>query len=209
MGHVVSNQPWGVLDIDTNEGRVFFQQDWFYTCQMLAGTSAWTYPQKHHFHTTLDKQIWGRWSMRVRLHVIGNSPFAKSFMARGVPINFDVRWALKPGHWSGNAFKVPAGSSVNVYRSNVIFGARVINLYSIALTPYTAGNAALKSNPGFLTVPHEFGHAIGAPDEYNADSANLGDTSSIMNIGKSLRDRHLNLIITTLNGMIPGTTFKF
>jgi hypothetical protein len=209
MSHVVKREPWGTLDIDTHDGRIFFQQTWLYSWTTQgAGIAAWTLAEKRHFHNTADKQIWSAWSMRITLRVAGTSAFARKFGAKGVPINFDVKWVLKGGNWTVNAIKVAPTAPINTHRSFVIFASRSMTLYSIALTPYAAGNDAGKSNAGFLTAPHEFGHQIGAPDEYNAGHAHLGDEHSIMNVGKNVRDRHLGLIIRTLNTMIPQTTFS-
>jgi hypothetical protein len=75
------------------------------------------------------------------------------------------------------------------------------------LIPSAAGNAAGGSRANFLSGPHEFGHSIQSPDEYNAGSPNLSDTSSIMNVGRQVRPRHLQQILTTLNTMMPNVVF--
>ena len=61
---------------------------------------------------------------------------------------------------------------------------------------------------GFRTMTHEFGHTIKSPDEYIATSPFLADTASIMNIGQQIRKRHLELIITQLNTMLPNCQFS-
>jgi hypothetical protein len=38
-------------------------------------------------------------------------------------------------------------------------------------------------------------------------SPNLADSSSIMNIGRDLRRRHLTAVIAELNKMVPDLTF--
>ncbi|HET6575491.1 MAG TPA: hypothetical protein VFG68_17950 [Fimbriiglobus sp.] len=232
MSHLVSKQPWGTLDLDTNAGSIFFQEDWFYNWSVDVGASAWTLAQKRHFHNTLDKQIWGKWSNRFRLRVSGSTPFCRRFAATGVPINFDIHWVLRPGHWTVNVRKLPAGSTPTTFISNVLFATRVINLDSADLTPYSAGNAAGANNPRFAAGPHEFGHTFDNRDEYNApaaprpprslgdlgryaadvgayvhDLALLLDSASILNIGTQVRSRHLQLIVQALNALTPGCTW--
>jgi len=146
--------------------------------------------------------------MRIRFQVSGKSKFARLFAKTGVPVNFDVRWVLHPSHWTVNAVKVANDSKVADYRSRVWFASRTMILFSLAVRPYTAGNAAGVAVPGFETFPHEFGHSINAPDEYSKGSPNLKDAGSIMNIGHSIRGRHPALIVRTLNDMISDTTFR-
>ncbi len=206
MGHIVSNMPWGTIDLDTGENRVFFQQKWFYHWLTEPGASAWTYPERRHFHNTLDRQIWARWSNRIVFRVQGTTRLARRLARTGVPINFDVRWELVNGHWDVYARKLPAGGS---YRSNVHFGRREINLDSEDLEPHGAcRDDGTTCADDFLTVPHEFGHTIDNRDEYNRASPHYADTGSIMNIGGQLRSRHLNLIIAQLNTMVRGGTFS-
>jgi hypothetical protein len=91
---------------------------------------------------------------------------------------------------------------------------KVIELNTADLAPRGAGNAAGALKTDFRTPPHEFGHAIlshGAtanPDEYVSTSGNVADTSSIMNIGRDLRKRHLASVIVELNKLVPGLTFS-
>ena len=206
MAHLVSKLPWGDIDIDTKVGRIFFQQKWKYVWTKVGAASAWTLAEKRNFHNTLDRQIWSVWSMKIKIKVTGGA-LGRRFPA-GIPINFDVKWVLAAGHWTVNARKLVSGGS---YRSNVIFASRIINLDSEDLIPHGVANFTGVSRTGFRTVPHEFGHALGGgnPDEYKAGSAHLADTSSIMNIGKQLRGRHLDQIVAELNNLVPGSTFQY
>jgi hypothetical protein len=209
MTHIVSRQPWATVDIDTAAGRVFFQQTWQYTWILFSPTvPAWTQRERQDFHSALDRQIWGTWSNRVRLAVAGTSDFAKRFAGIGVPINFDVRWVTAAGNWNVSVRKMPAGSSPTTFISNVNFSARRIELDTADLSSYNAANAAGASTGKFFAGPHEFGHALRAGDEYGAGSANLADTNSIMNVGRQVRSRHLQQVVTLLNTMIPNTTFS-
>ena len=206
MAHLVSKLPWGDIDLDTTAGRIFFQQKWKYTWTKVGAASEWTTAQKRNFHNTLDKQVWSVWSMKIKIKAVGGT-LARRFPA-GLPINFDVKWVLAAGHWTVNARKLVPGGN---YRSNVLFASRIINLDSEDLTPHSVGNDAGASSDGFRTVPHEFGHTLGNAndDEYTAGAADLADTDSILNIGKQLRGRHLNDIITELNKLVPDSNFRY
>ena len=206
MGHLVAREPWGTVDLNTTEGRVWVQQDWFYTWTVNPGAAAWTTTQKQEFHNTLDRQVWAGWSDRIRVRVAGPGEFARRFAGAGLRLTFDVHWVLAAGHWSVRVRKLPAGSNPTTFISNVSFTTRQIELDSADLAAYAASNAAGASRT-FRAGPHEFGHTFKNPDEYNAGSPNLVDTSSIMNIGTQVRPRHLTLLLTTLGRLMPGLTF--
>jgi hypothetical protein len=207
MAHLVKKLDWGDIDLDTKEGRIFFQQKWKYNWTKVGAASDWTLAEKRKFHNTLDKQIWSVWSMKIKIRVTGGD-LARRFRT-GIPINFDVKWVVAGGHWTVNARKLVPGGS---YRSNVVYGTRTINLDSEDLVPHKVLNDAGVELEGFRTVPHEFGHALDTdenPDEYKAGSAKLADTGSIMNIGKELRGRHISGILAELDKLAPGTTFRY
>jgi hypothetical protein len=215
MGHVVSNEGWATIDVDTANGRVFIQEDWYYHWRLWTGvTTPWTLAEKRALHSQIDRQIWGTWSNRIRLGVTGHSAFAQRFRA-GVGVNFDMRWDIKlPAHWQVTVWKVPAGSTpTNPHRSFVNHATRRIELNTADIAPRGAGNAGGSTTTGFRTAPHEYGHTIGPTgshlrDEYGAGHPHLRDNSSIMNIGRDLRRRHLTEVINALNRMMPGTTFN-
>jgi hypothetical protein len=135
------------------------------------------------------------------------STLATRFGRVGLPINFDVRWELAKGNYTVKVHKYPR--SVPRYRSNVDYWNMVIELDFRDLEGYTAGNDAGQARNGFETPPHEFGHAIGAKDEYVGTSPHIGDTESEMNIGHQVRGRHLQMIQCTLNAMLPGCQFVY
>jgi hypothetical protein len=208
VSHIVSRQQWADIDLDTQQGLVFVEEDWQFTWRNLPNTQAWTLAEKRHFVHRLQQQVWARWSDHIRLRVAGTTDFCRKFQSQGVRVNFGALWVLAGGKWSVNVYKVPAGSAPGAYRENVTFGTNSINLYTSAMRSYTAGNAAGASGPGFLANPHEFGHTMNNPDEYIAGSPNLGDTASTMNIGNQIRARHLGLLMQVLNRLLPGVTFS-
>jgi hypothetical protein len=212
MGHVTSTNPWGDIDIDTTTGSVFFQQKWRYNWNLYPGVSAvWTQSEKESFHRRVDLSIWRVWSNKYNLKVAGTHDFAKKFYSRGVSINFDVKWTVRGTyHWTVTAYKVPPGSTpTSPHRSNVNFARRTMELNTADVRPRGAGNAAGASNSKFETPAHEFAHTFDNRDEYNAGSPHLADSSSLVNIGHEIRNRHVRLIIGALNKMIPGVAFRF
>jgi len=210
MGHITRTPVWGSIDLDTTEGRVYFKQKWLYHWSLWPGvTDVWTYKEKLRFHTRVDISIWRVWSNKLKLTVAGAAPFAAKFAATGVPINFDVEWILSgTPHYTVTVFKMPAGSTATTHRSNVNFGARTIELDTADVGTHAVANAAGATNPNFETPPHEFSHTLNNPDEYNAGSPHIADSSSLVNIGNQVRARHIRLILAELNTMIPGVTFS-
>ncbi len=210
MGHVTHNFAWGELDIDTTSGQIFFQQNWLYSWRLWAGvTTAWTLAEKRSFHRAVDRSIWRRWSNLIHFKVTGTFDFAKRFQNRKLPINLDVRWVLSaPKHWEVIAFKMPPGSSRTTHVSNVSFATRVVELDTADIPTGTAANAAGATTSMFHSPPHEFGHMIGADDEYGTGATHLADSHSIMNIGTQWRTRHVASILQELNTMIAGTVFR-
>lgn len=216
MGHLVSNEGWATIDLNTDTGQVFIQEDWRYNWNLWPGvTAAWTHTQKAATHRRIDRQVWGLWSNRIRLGVSGNSDIARRLMAGGARVNFDVRWSLRPtAHWTVTVWKMPpSAGATSLHRSFVQHQSRRIELNTADLLPRGAGNSAGASTANFLTAPHEYGHTIGPTgnnlgDEYGALSTHLGDTHSMMNIGRDIRRRHMDQVVAALNRMAPGTTFN-
>jgi hypothetical protein len=214
--HHVHNTSWGIVDFDDQTGAVFVQQKWLYHWRLSweGVTAPWTYYEKRDFHATIDKQIWGTWSNRIRLSLTGTSKIARRFASQQVGMNFDVKWALSPPiHWTVTAWKMPRGASpTSPHRSFVNTIRKVIELNTADLAPRGASTDAGVSTPNFRTAPHGHaflsGDATSNPDEYVNTSGNVADTSSIMNIGREVRQRHLTAVITELNKLVPNLTFS-
>jgi hypothetical protein len=213
MSHLVSRQPWGVIDLDTVGGRIVFQQDWFYTWTLFNSTvSAWNLQQKRLFHNTLDRQIWSCWSKHTRLRVTGSTPFARRFAASGVPITFDIRWVLRPGHYGVIVRKMPSGSTPDDFISSVDFGARRIELDCADLTPYRPENEAEENNPVTTSASQKdaatTASTVASVVRLGRAVALLVDTNRIENVGRQVRPRHLHDIIDALNALTPGVTWS-
>jgi len=209
MTHLVSRQPWGDLDVDLQLGRVFVQQKWQYAWTLFSSrVTPWTYAERKQFHNTLDRQVWAEWSNRFRLQVSGAGEFARRFSNSGVPLNFDIKWVTTPGHWHVTVRKMPPNSSRTTFRSHVVPATRRIELDTMDIVVGGAANDAGKLSNQFRSAPHEFGHTMALPDEYNAGSAHLTDSASIMNIGREVRRRHLQLTLDALNALMPNVKFS-
>jgi hypothetical protein len=212
MPHIVRETDWGTIDIVEHESRVFFQQRWGYTWEVNVPMAPWTLAEKRAFHAQVDRQIWASWSNKVKLSVSGTSNFARRFGRTKLPMNLDVRWVTKDEQWKVTAWRVWDN---DFQRGSIDWATRTVTLYANDMSPRQACTSATPAvcTNGFRTVPHEFGHAIGNSaalgrgDEYNAGSAHLADTTSIMNIGTQLRQRHFATILEEMNKMIPNTTF--
>jgi hypothetical protein len=216
MGHLVANEGWGTIDLNTSNGCVFICEDWRYNWNLWPGVKEpWTHTQKQATHRRIDRQGGGLWSNRIHLGVTGRSELARRLNTHGAFVNFDVRWSLQPtAHWSVTVWKMPLGSGpTNLHRSFVRHHSRQVELNTADLIPRSAGNSAGGSTSNFLTAPHEYGHTIGPTghnlgDEYGALSSYLGDTHSMMNIGREIRRRHVEEIVVALNRLAPGTIFN-
>jgi len=215
--HHVRDTAWGILDFDDHAGFVLVQQRWHYNWLLWPGVlSAWTLHEKQRFHATVDREIWDAWSYKIKLSVMGGSPIAQRLHGHDIRMNFDVKWTLSPPwDWTVNAYKMPPGTAPrSLHVSQVIASNKTIELDTSDLQPRGAANQANAATANFRTPPHEFGHSIisgnatANPDEYLNSSPNLGDTSSIMNIGRDLRKRHLTAVIAELDKMIPELTFS-
>lgn len=211
MGHIVSNLPWCVIDIDTTAGRVFLQERWLYHWVHDPKVNAWTEAEKTAFHNRADTQIWAICSNRVRLEARGTSTLARRFRGRGIPINLDIRRVTAAPHWNVTVTKIPPA---DFKVSSVIWVTRQINLDSNDFGAVQRCRGAPKRCFNQVPVAHEFGHAagntatLGRGDEYKAGHSHANDFASIMNIGSRLRDRHFRTIVDEMNKMVPDTTFQ-
>ena len=208
MAHHVSKQRWGTVDFDDKTGRIFVQEDWLYRWQLAAGVRhPWTYDEKVATHRRLDRSIWGDWSNRFNLHIRAESGPPPAFGAR-CPINFDVRWVLHGDDWTVTMLKMPPNATPTTHISFVDWPTFSIELDTADFASYTGANDAGVSRSGIRAIPHEFGHTLFNLDEYKAGSPHLGDSDSLMNIGRQIRGRHMGLIAHTLNELMPNLVFS-
>lgn len=161
------------------------------------------------------------WDNQLKLTPVGYSAFAQKNRGKIFPVCFEIEWVHEAEHWLVKLSPKAARSSVN-------FRAGVINLDledcdNVVKRP--------NSHPGIYQIPvsHEFGHTIGAQDEYYDDRETIArtkgeragwrkinkkrepfikDVHSVMNIGDVARTRHFEFIIFHLNFFMLGTLFQ-
>lgn len=203
MGHVTRDTMRTSIDVDTITGQVFTQQRWQYTWIAAPGQPAWNYKEQKFFHRRADLMVWNIWSNRAKFAVTGSSDFATRFAGRELPVNFDIHWALERPHWNVQVIKVPPGTMSHPTR--VEWTGRQIFLCTedFETTRHSGG-----------IIAHEFGHSmgntgvLGRGDEYRPTSPHHGDTASVINTGRELRNRHFRTVIEELNHMIPDTRWS-
>lgn len=196
------------ISVDESARSIKILQKWNYIWKNQPTVSRWTFVQKRNFHDKVDKLIWGNWSGKYQIKVIGLSPFAIKNKNILFDLNFDIQWVLTNPHWIVNVNKIPKNGFL---RSNVRWNAKEINLDTEDSVFKYKGSYNGKKHYQYPVV-HEFGHAIGNvfsshADEYESSSSFYLDKSSIMNIGNELRTRHIDFILQELNSMIPNTRF--
>jgi len=197
------------MDIYLEEDRktILVRQRWKYNWLKDSGTTAWTYMEKKKYHNTVDNLIWQQWGGQYKIKVTGTSDFAKRNSTIEFTLNFDIQWELSKPHWEVNVTKIPIGK---FKQSNVVWNRNEINLDTedTVLTKKAAGHFQ-------YPVSHEYGHAIGNSayaytgghgDEYKSGSSYFSDKSSIMNVGNTLRERHIDFLLRELNTMFPPST---
>ena len=217
MAYVDAHPGWADISLNMETGHVFVQEDWHYNWIADASLSPWNLAEKRSFHHQVDRQIWSVWSSgRYHVRVRGTNPFARRF-PHGLPTTeFDIRWVTTGGHWQVTARKMASGTTRSwpADYSQVDFAGKRVTLVTADFTAARgAANSAGQSRGNFPVGAHEFGHTnpdssgSANADEYNAGASNLGDTDSLMNIGRQVRTRHLAGLLTELNRMVPGASF--
>jgi len=200
------------LYVNDKTGTILVQLKWKYSWATSKGTKRWTFTEKAAFHQAADKLIWQIWSDKITLNVGGSSELAKKYKSKGLKVNFDIRWVISGAHWDVSVTKIPVGKFKG---SSVNWNKREATLDTEDINPVVRKNAG-KSHTQY-PVAHEFGHAVGNSifasskmhgDEYKQSSSYFSDKSSIMNIGSQIRKRHIDYILSQLNGMIPNTVFS-
>jgi len=205
------------------------RQRWKYNWLESASASKfWTYNAKKSFHDAVDRVIWNQWSGNYyassRLKSIESSSNKNSFLFKNYQrkrytINFDIEWVTTNPHWTANVTHIAPSESYNSrvnHESHEVF---------LASTDFENSIVDKECNLSFNTASHEFGHMIGAGDEYGekymSERAiefyeNIEETTrfdyeddyeSRMNIGGELRDRFITLVDDCLDEMIPEVKF--
>jgi len=210
MAQSSKDTDWALITIDDYAGKITVLERWGYQWTTAPGVDPWTLAEQTAFHQGVAALLRSTFSS-VKVNLTGTALLCKGYPS--LPIVFDIGWALeKWKHWTVFARKMPAGSTPTTYFSHVDPPTRTIYLDSADLPSYRVCNAASQCRT-FNAVPHEFVHTLTGTagtniDEYIAGSTFLADTDSILNIGGTLRPRHMTLILKELNTMVPDCTFS-
>jgi hypothetical protein len=217
------------LDIHINDQAktITIRQRWKYLWRYDAphGIQPWNPGEKEYFHQQAVFLIKSIWESAPRVHLRGDSDFAKSNTGRPFQLRFDIEQVKAGEHWTISANKV---ANSNRFRSGTDWIGRRIILDIQDTAPVLR---YFNRRPVYqFPVVHEFGHAIGNTaipgvsthgDEYNTPftyysfmnnrdmSAQYADYTSIMHDGSDLRARHFDYLLRELNTMIPGSAFYF
>jgi peptidoglycan hydrolase-like protein with peptidoglycan-binding domain len=182
--------------------KIWVRQYWGYVFKTKGTVSKWTSKEKKDFHKETEKIIRKAWGGKFVLDVSGSSDFAKFFAGKPFTVFFDVDPRKKGKHWTANVIKIPKGSSNT---SKVNWSKQEITLDTEDLQPADKGaGGGVKMD----VAAHEFGHAIGQPDEYKDTSSHKHHKKSIMNRGNEVKKRHAKHLVDELNKMIPDTAFS-
>lgn len=161
------------------------------------------------------------WDNQLKVTPVGYSSFAKKNHEKVFPVSFEIQWVYEAEHWLVELSPGPRRSSVNTSR-------RVIKLDLKDCEDVVKNE---KEYPDIFQIPvsHEFGHTIGALDEYYDSRERtartiaerkfwkqinkqrdpfIDDVQSVMNLGDTPRQRHFKLIIGQLNLFMWGTLFQ-
>lgn len=161
------------------------------------------------------------WDNQLKLTPVGYSSFAQKNRGKIFPVYFEIEWVHEAEHWLVKLNPKGTRSSVN-FRDGVI-DLDLEDCENVIKRP--------SLHPGIYQIPvsHEFGHTIGARDEYYDDreikegtkelraywrninkkrEPFIKDVHSVMNIGDVARTRHFEFIIYQLNLLMLGTSFQ-
>ncbi|MDP5218776.1 peptidoglycan-binding protein [Ruegeria sp. 2205SS24-7] len=190
------------FELTGSKQQIWVRQNWDYVYKTKGKVSKWTSKEKKDFHIETEKIIRKSWGGKFVLDVSGTSDFAKYFAGKKFTVFFDVDPRKKGKHWTVFAMKIPKGGS-NV--SKVNWGKQEITLDTEDLQP---ANKGAGDGVKMDVAAHEFGHAIGQPDEYKKSNAFHHHKKSIMNLGNQVKKRHAKHLVEQLNKMIPNTSFS-
>lgn len=231
---------YGTIYVSIESGDIHFVQRWRYRFQVEEilhpaprKADPWTDDEERDFHTTAAALIWKFWNSSpllprggdpslfqiidllnadrpvISARVSGTGDFAKKFASKSLPIDFDIALSVTNPHYSVTVRKMIGDRFVHSF---VNYGTRSISFVKTAVEKRGAQQDGRDpaATSDFISVPHEFGHAIGyQTDEYQAYAAKHRDVKSLMNIGREIRPRHLEFIRTHLAQMFAGSRFEF
>ena len=217
MASIKKVTDWADIEIDPDEKKVWVIERWAFHWTLGPGVSAWTPEEQGDFYRALFTQI-ARTFQGATLSLSGTADLCQS--VKSMSLVFAIGWTPEPyQQWSAFVRKLPADYKPTTFPNWVDCSSRTIHLNNVATKSYSPCNDAGECRRDFQALPHEFihtlrgtvpvGEACTNADEYHADDPYLDDTDSILNIGNQLRGRHVQVIVDTLNTMVPNCTFSY
>ena len=201
------------IDIDMENGAVLITQRW-----RMVDKGNNSSASIEHFKRMVASTVQAIWNQRCFVNLVERDLLKNKIRRDTFVINFKVRWVSSNEHW--RVYMQPEGvSSVDWCARNIY-----LDVYDVRPQRKKGAPKGLCQYP----VAHEFGHTIGNVrgafpsllmgihgfttihhgDEYrsgyvpkNKTEEYVEDINSIMNIGNSLRKRHLDYILQELNSM--------
>ena len=192
--------------IEPSRKTVVIRQKWKYNWVIGEEVSNWTYLEKKAWHQKADNVIWQQWGSKFTFWALVEKALTSNeyLHRKEFNVEFDIQWVTTNQHWTVNVAKIGPYEEVV---SRVNYTSK--NIYLAHIDTERRIEADINQN----TLKHEFGHAIGVPDEYGKKHGNsynpyhVDDTKALMNIGNELRYRYLRGVKKEINTMIPGVSF--
>lgn len=222
MTHITNREAWGTVDVDFQRGHVFVREDWRYEWTTRGVVEPWSPDEQGRYHSAVDHLVWAHWSLRARIWVSAapgsngaGQDLVRNRGGAGLTLSFDVRRVQTEAQWTALVTKVnPAVRPIP--RPRVWFEARKLERFTTDIVPHRASRFEddPRARRKFSATAHEFGHTLGYVysrgngEEREPQHRYFRDTASIMNIGRTVRPRHLALVTETLAKMVPGCRFS-
>lgn len=143
----------------------------------------WTAKEKKKFTLEWKNQIGKAWDLKNYIQYRGNTISLKFIC--------DMQSDASNSQWQARVMKLKDRSS---FRTSAVSRGGYSGGYDAKLD----SNDDLRKTIGDGTqtaIIHEFGHMIGAPDEYRPSSPHYSDKNSIMHSGSTVRGRHVQHIL--------------
>lgn len=197
--------------VEPNRNAILIRQRWKYNWLTQGNVAPWTYLEKRNWHHKADSIIWEQWGNKFVFLAVTLEPNPAIQYLHRMEFNvaFDIEWVTSDEHWTVDVTKVKPGTN---YKSHTIYKDRTISLT-------TEDTKSQVVDPNFssihqIVINHEYGHSIGADDEYGVkymgrtNGPYYEDLRALMNIGNELRLRYVQTIKKELNtNFIPGVQF--
>ena len=216
------------IDIDMENGAVLITQRW-----RMVDKGNNSSASIEHFKRMVASTIQAIWNHRCFINLIDKNATKKEDRQKSFRLDFKIRWVTSNEHWK--VYMQPPGRSSVLWTERKIF----LDVYDVTPQEKCGAPDGLMQYPVAHEFGHTIGNTRGAfpslimgfssisvithGDEYRASTTQknhirinqqrrefIEDLNSIMNVGNSLRKRHLDYIMQELNSMcLPFFGFYF